>query len=140
MKTGLKSFNLRFFLILINCFISDTLLSNTKSFSGDTLPISLLKAKWASQYKMNVNLGLTHYNPVLLFYTPGKQEKTLRFSDVFRVYRKATLGCNGLTNEALEVIFSRKLCQPSFVSAQQKLPDPEISETARNSSCYATRF
>ena len=39
---------------------------------------------------------LTHYSPVLLFYTPWKHQKTFRFSDVFRGYIKATLGCNGL--------------------------------------------
>ena len=37
---------------------------------------------------------LTHYSLVFLFYTPWKQQKTSRFSDVFRGYRKATLGCN----------------------------------------------
>ena len=41
---------------------------------------------------------LTHYSPVLLFYTPWKHQKTFRFSDVFRGYRKATPGCNGLNN------------------------------------------
>ena len=45
--------------------------------------------------KVNGFQPLTHYSPVLLFYTPGKQ-KTFRFSGVFRGYRKATLGCNGL--------------------------------------------
>ena len=37
---------------------------------------------------------LTHYNPMLLFYIPWKHH--LRFFDVFRGYRKATPGCNGL--------------------------------------------
>ena len=39
---------------------------------------------------------LTHYSPMLLFYTPWKHKKTFRFSDVFRGYIKATTGCNGL--------------------------------------------
>ena len=39
---------------------------------------------------------LTQYSPVLLFYTPWKHQKTFRFSDVFRGYKKATPGCNGL--------------------------------------------
>ena len=39
---------------------------------------------------------LTHYSPVLLFNTPWKHQKTFRFSDVFRGYRKVTPGCNGL--------------------------------------------
>ena len=30
------------------------------------------------------NPRLIHYNPVLLFYTPWKHQKTFRFSDVFR--------------------------------------------------------
>ena len=33
---------------------------------------------------------------MLLFYTPGKHQKTFRFSDVFKWYGKATPGCNGL--------------------------------------------
>ena len=33
---------------------------------------------------------------MLLFYTPWKHQKTFSFSDVFRGYRKATPGCNGL--------------------------------------------
>ena len=41
-------------------------------------------------------MSLTHYSPVLLFYTPWKHQKTFRFSDVFRGYKKVTLGCNGL--------------------------------------------
>ena len=40
---------------------------------------------------------LTHYTSVLLFYyTPWKHRETFRFYDVFRGYRKATPGCNGL--------------------------------------------
>ena len=35
-------------------------------------------------------------NLVLLFYTPWKHQKAFRFSDVFRVYRKATSSCNRL--------------------------------------------
>ena len=41
-------------------------------------------------------LCLTHCSPVLLFYTASKYQKTFRFSDVFKGYRKATTGCNGL--------------------------------------------
>ena len=43
-------------------------------------------------------LRLTLYRPMLLFHTPWKHQKTFRFSDVFRGYRKATPGCNGLNN------------------------------------------
>ena len=42
-------------------------------------------------------MNLTDYSPVLLFGTPWKHQKTFRFSDVFRGYRKATSGCNGLS-------------------------------------------
>ena len=38
---------------------------------------------------------LTHHSPVLLFYIPWKHQKTFGFS-VFRGYRKANPGCNGL--------------------------------------------
>ena len=41
---------------------------------------------------------LTDCNPVLLLYTPRKQQKTFRLSYFFWGYRKATLGCNWLNN------------------------------------------
>ena len=44
-------------------------------------------------------IKLTHYSPVLLFYTPWKHQKIFRFSDVFRGYRKAMPGCNGLISQ-----------------------------------------
>ena len=40
---------------------------------------------------------LIHDILVLLFYTSWKHQKTFRFSDVFRGYRKETMGCNGLS-------------------------------------------
>ena len=33
---------------------------------------------------------------MLIFFTPWKQQKPFRFSDVFREYKNAILGCNGL--------------------------------------------
>ena len=42
-------------------------------------------------------VNLTHFSPVLLFYTPWKHQKTFRFFDVFRGNRKVTPGCNGLS-------------------------------------------
>ena len=70
------------------------------------LPRNYLKKKKGKMFQLKIyfffhaSLGsksvLAHYSPVLLFYTPLKQ---VRFSDVFRGYRKATLGCNGLTNK-----------------------------------------
>ena len=45
------------------------------------------------------SLYLTHYSLVLLFYTPWKHQKTFRFS-VFRGYKKATPGCNGLNKNS----------------------------------------
>ena len=60
---------------------------------------------------------LTHYCPVLVFYTPWKHQKTFRFSDVFRGYRKATPSCNGLIrrlvfNDFLLFFFSHR--NPEF--------------------------
>ena len=46
--------------------------------------------------EFHINWILTHYSPVLLFYTHWKHQETFRFSDIFMGYRKATLGCNGL--------------------------------------------
>ena len=39
---------------------------------------------------------------MLLFYNPWKHHKTFRFSDVFRGYRKATPGCNGLRKKTVQ--------------------------------------
>ena len=50
-----------------------------------------------------MNLDLTHYRPVLLFYIPWKHQKTFRFSDVFKRYRKAKPGCNGLIRPIQEL-------------------------------------
>ena len=47
-------------------------------------------------YEILDNSQLTYYSPMLLFSTPLKHQKTFRFSDVFRGYRKASPGCNGL--------------------------------------------
>ena len=47
----------------------------------------------------NLRLPLTHYISVLLFYTPWKHQKTFRFSDNFRGYRKVTPGCNRLITQ-----------------------------------------
>ena len=38
---------------------------------------------------------LTFYLPVLHFYTPGKHQRTVRFSDIFRRYRNLALRRNG---------------------------------------------
>ena len=46
--------------------------------------------------KILIYMYLTHFSPVLLFYSPWKHQKTFKFSDVFRRYRKAVPGCNGL--------------------------------------------
>ena len=37
---------------------------------------------------------------MLLFYTRWNHQKTYRFSDLLRGYRRATPGCNGLTNSS----------------------------------------
>ena len=50
-----------------------------------------------------LQLTLTHYSPMLLFYTPLKHQKTFRFSDVFRGYRKVTPGCNGLSKSNIAI-------------------------------------
>ena len=52
--------------------------------------------KTTDMYRDHPSIKVTHYSPLLLFYTPWKHWKTFRFSDVFRWYRKATPGCNGL--------------------------------------------
>ena len=46
-----------------------------------------------TRFRMEV---LTHFSPVLHFYTPLKTSVNKRFSDVFRGYRNVTLDWNGL--------------------------------------------
>ena len=53
---------------------------------------------------------------MLLFYTPWKLQKTFRFSDIFRVYRKATPGCNGLIITGLKA-----WCTSSWLESQEKM-------------------
>ena len=49
-------------------------------------------------------IKLTHYSPVLLFYTLWKHQKTFRFPGVFRGYRKPTPGCNKLNLICIETL------------------------------------
>ena len=60
---------------------------NSTIFGMCTIFYNRFSQSWSS---------LTHYSPVLLFYTPWKHQKTFKFSDVFRGYRIATPGCNRL--------------------------------------------
>ena len=41
--------------------------------------------------------NLTHFIPLISFYTPWKHKKTRGFSDVFRGYRKRLVAWNGLS-------------------------------------------
>ena len=57
----------------------------------------ILEAKFGDDPLLDCSFPKTnfiHYSLVLLFYTPWKHQKTYRFSDVFRGYRKTTPGCN----------------------------------------------
>ena len=76
------------------------------SMSIHGVPVSKSAGKFP---KFTVHL--THYRPVLLFYTPWKHQKTWRFS-VFKGYRKAKLGCNGL--KVLLWIQTRTCCFSGF--------------------------
>ena len=53
---------------------------------------------------------------MLLFYTPWKHQKTFRFSDVFRGYRKATPGCNRLIITGLKALFTS-----SWLESQERV-------------------
>ena len=57
----------------------------------------IMNLKWVTYF--------TQYSSELLFYTPSKHQKTFRFSDVFRGYRKATPGCNGLFRDSTSYYF-----------------------------------
>ena len=74
------------FVIIVNGWIYPKYLTQQLKVVG--LPKSSLK--FLVEVCMNFchHQTLTHYSPVLLFYTPWKHEKTCRFSDVFRGYRK----------------------------------------------------
>ena len=62
-------------------------------------------------------MHLTNFSPVLLFCTPWKHQKTFRFSDVFRGYRKATLACNGLRkySEMFVIVISQRIWMIFFM-------------------------
>ena len=68
----------------------------------------------------NNNLHLTHYSPVLLFYIPWKHLKTFRFSDVFRGYRKATTGCNGLNKKKVGIFCYKKIDSKLYESHETR--------------------
>ena len=103
MQTQKKLFEHFFILPQPLCFLS---LYNEKTLFfimllNNALKMIMKDDYWANWFlsffrkKISI-LVLTHYSPVLPFYTPWKHQKTFRFSDVFRGYRKATPGCNGL--------------------------------------------
>ena len=57
----------------------------------------------ATQFKINNKhtttifaTSLTHFMPLVSFYTPWKYQKNQRFSDVFKAYRKRPVARNGL--------------------------------------------
>ena len=52
------------------------------------------------------NSILIHLFPTHPFSNPRKHQKTLRFSDVFRKYRKGALGTNGLISFVIPVYIS----------------------------------
>ena len=68
---------------------------------------------------------LTHFFPMHLFSTPWKHQKTLLFSDVFRGYRKAALGRNGLRklfiDDCLIYLFTDWLCALALRLKDQNL-------------------
>ena len=41
-------------------------------------------------------MRLTHFLPVLHFYSPGKHQETIKCSNVYRGYRNVIFGKNGL--------------------------------------------
>ena len=51
--------------------------------------IAQIFEKWLDQ--------LTHFCPMVYFYTPWKHLKTVRFTDISKEYRCTTLATNGLT-------------------------------------------
>ena len=73
------------------------------------------------------DLWFTHYRPVLLFYTPWKHQKTIRFSDFFRVCRKATPGCN----ELMKIVFA---IQKPFFTYQFKRKNVKVSSNSYSCS------
>ena len=64
--------------------IKDIMRETKKAFTGEKLPHQGLK------------FLLIYYSPAFVLYNPRKKNKTLRSSDVFRGYRKATPGRNRL--------------------------------------------
>ena len=63
---------------------------------------------------------LTHYNPGLIFYTPWKHQKIIRFIDVFKRYRKATRDCNELKHYQMYTSDYTQLLKTGFCFFLQK--------------------
>ena len=100
------------------CQICDFIINITLHVKGNGLKDKILNILrmlcFFHEIKHNLELCLTHCTLVLLFYTPWNRQKTFKFS-VFRGYRKATLGCNGLKGNILRsYIFLAKV---TFYSA-----------------------
>ena len=89
------------------CFLYDWEPAN-----WSTLQINVLLSIWLEGWPVlngsklldlwnTVSNYLTHSFPMHSFSTPWKHQKTVRFSDVFRGWRKGALGTNGLMDELL---------------------------------------
>ena len=64
---------------------------------------------------MALSSGINPLQPGVAFYTLWKDQKTFRFSDVFRGYRKATLNCNGLNELTFNENFNFTFCLWKFL-------------------------
>ena len=71
---------------------------------------------------------LTHYSPVLLFYTPWKH-------DVFRGHRKVTPDCNGLNMQIMWHVFGNK---PLFVILRSWIQHTTASKISNSLVHYKT--
>ena len=67
---------------------------NSLNFKWDLFDTKCLNSVFGISSKLFGTL--THFSPMLHFYTPWKHKKTWRFSNIFRGYRNVTLGKNEL--------------------------------------------
>ena len=75
---------------------------------------------------------------MLLFYIPLKHQKNLRFSGVFRGYRKAILGCNGLTwnKKTFSIIFKRLSVAKNFLRPESVLLNLKLFKLLHNYTIF----
>ena len=93
-----------------------------------------------SNYYIPLSLVTTHLFPTHLLSTPWKHQNTLRFSDVFRGWRRGLLG----TNELTKVKYQTRNCETltsieKYMNRQKKYLNRQKKSTVSNKVNFLQR-